>query len=289
MAKKKHESVEILFYKYIGVLLFKKIVLQCEELLHIKRGYRLTNYHPEKMTVEGIRNFYWKLAYNCTLHIMSIALSLLYFITAFIGNIKIIPVNIIVVVMIVFNLYCIFLQRYTYLRMQEMLIKIESLLEQQYRLKIEKIDEMEPIHISKEMQEAVLKLIERVEGVFLKKNCCFIVDGDLGVLEFMKRIHCNVDMKFRSVSDRGILNEISIDGGIDSINPCKRVNVIVGALRYLFDKRKYLSDKKSVVLVTESAKGEVLYNEVFGNDSTELELLKIRLFRHVFMNKVQVE
>lgn len=289
MAKKKHESVEISFYRHIGVLLFKKIVLRCEELLHIKHGYKLANYHPEKMTMEGIKNFYWQLVYNSTLHIMSIVLCLLYFVTAFIGNIRIIPVNIIVFVMIIFNLYCIFLQRYTYLRMQEMLIKIESLLEQQYKLKIKKIDEMEPIHISKEMQEAVLKLIERVEEVFLKKNCCFIVDEDLDVLEFMKRIHCDIDMKFRSISDIGTLNEISIDGGIASANPCKRVNVLVGVLRYLFDKKKYLSEKKRVVVVTESDKGEDLYNAVFGNDSTELELLKIKLFRHVFMNKVQVE
>lgn len=289
MAKKKHESVEISFYRHIGVLLFKKIVLRCEELLHIKRGYRLTNYHPEKMTMEGIRNFYWQLAYNCTLHITSIVLSLLYFVIAFVGNIRIVPVNIIVLVMIVFNLYCIFLQRYTYLRMQEMLIKIEDLLEQQYRLKINKIDELEPIYVSKEMQEAVLELIDRVEGVFLKKNSCFIKDEDLDVLELMKRIHCNFDTKFRTISDRGTLNEISIDGGIDSINPCKRVSVIVSALKYLFDKRKYISEKKSVVVVTESDKGEDLYNAVFGNDSTELELLKIKLLRHVFMNKVQVE
>lgn len=289
MAKKKSESAEILFYKFVGVLFYKKIVLKYEELLHMKHGYRLTNYHPEKMTTEGIKNFYWKLAYNCVLHIISIVISLMYFVVGYIGNIIILPVNIIVLIVIIFNIYCIFLQRYTYLRMQEMLIKIESLLDQQYRLKIKKIDGMEPIYISKEMQEAVLKLIDRVEGAFLKKNCCFIADDDLDVLELMKRIHCDVDMKFWSVSDRGTLNEISIDGGIDSINPCKRVNVIVGVLRYLFDKRNYLSEKKIAVLVTESVKGEDLYNAVFGNDSTELELLKIRLFKYIYMNKVKVE
>lgn len=289
MAKKKHESVEILFYKFIGVLLFKKIVLCCEEILHINRGYRLMNYHPEKMTTEGIKNFYWQLAYNCTLHITSIALSLLYFVIAFIGNIRIVPFNIIELIMIVFNLYCIFLQRYTYLRIQEMLIKIESILNQQYKLKIEKINAMEPIHISEEMFKETLKLIDRVEGVFLKKSSCFINDEDLDVLELMKKTLCDFDMRFRTISDRGTLNEFSIDGGIDYVNPCKRASIIVGILKYLFNKKKYLSEKKSVVLVAESNRGEDLYNAVFGNDPTEIELLKIKLFRHIYMNKVQLE
>jgi hypothetical protein len=243
MTKQKHKNIECSFYKFIGVLWFKEIVLYCEELLHINNGYRLTNYHPEKMTTEGINNFYWQLAYNCTLHITSIVLSLLYFVFASIGNIRIVPLNIIVLIMIIFNLYCIFLQRYTYLRMQQTLIGIENILEQQYKLKISKINAMSSVYISEEKHKAVLKLIDRVEGVFLKERSCFINEEDICALELIEKTLCGIDVKIRTISFGETMNKFSIDGGIRYLNPCKRVNVIVGILKYIFNKKRYLFDK----------------------------------------------
>lgn len=283
------EEMELLFYKCIGVLYFKKIVLSVEEILHVNRGYRLMNYHPEKMTVEGINDFFWLVIYNSTLHIMSIVLLLLYYLFEHIGKIRIVALDIIVLIMIIFNLYCIFLQRYTYLRLQQLLTKTENMLKKQYQLKMAKIDEMSPIRISEEMYDKTLKLIDRVEGVFLKENSCFINDDDLYVLEHMKNMLCEVDMKFRTNSFSEKLNVVSIDGGIRLINPCKRVNMIVGILKYLLNRKIYFENKKSIVLVTETDECEVLYSAVFGDESTEIELLRIKLLREIYMNKVQVE
>lgn len=287
--KRLNESFELLFYKCIGVLWFKKIVLRFEKMLHVNRGYSLMNYHPEKMTTEGIKNFFWQLLYNCTLHITSIVFSLLYFFITFIGKVKIMPLNAIVLMMIIFNLYCIFLQRYIYLKMRKVLIKKEDILKQQYNLKIKKLDEMAVIHISEELHKKTLELIDRVERVFLKKCSCIINEEDLYVLEHMKEILCNVDMKIRSISFGEVLNEVSIDGGISFINPCKRVNVMVEILKYLFNKKRYVLDKKNIVLVTATDRCEDLYNAVFGDESTEVELVKIKLLKYIYMNKVQVE
>lgn len=95
MIKRNYENFELLFYKHIGVLWFKKIVLHFEGILHINRGYRLLNYHPERLTTEGINNFLWLLVYNCTLHLMSIGLAVLYYLIVSIGKIRIVPLNII--------------------------------------------------------------------------------------------------------------------------------------------------------------------------------------------------
>lgn len=287
--KRLNESFEILIYKCIGVLWFKKIVLCFEKMLYVNRGYSLMNYHPEKMTTEGIKNFFWQLLYNCTLHITSIVFSLLYFSITFIGKVKIMPLNAIVLMMIIFNLYCIFLQRYIYLKMRKVLIKKEDILKQQYNLKIKKLDEMAAIHISEKLHKETLELIDRVERVFLKNCSCIINEEDLYVLEHMKEILCNVDMKIRTISFGEIVNEVSIDGGISFINPCKRVNVMVEILKYLFNRKRYVLDKKNIVLVTATDRCEDLYNAVFGDESTEVELVKIRLLKYIYMNKVQVE
>ena len=286
---KRQYKMEMFFYKCIGVLCFKKIVLRVEEILHTNRGYRLMNYHPEKLTVEGINDFFWLLVYNSTLHIISIVLSFLYYLFEYIGKIRIVPLNIIVLIMIIFNLYCIFLQRYTYIRLRQLLTKTESMLNKQYQLKKAKIDAMSPIYMSEEMYKETLKLIERVEKVFLKERSCFISNDDLCVLEYMKNMLCEIDMNFRSISFDKKLNEFSVDGGIRLINPCKRINVIVGILKYLFNRKMYFESKKSIVLVTESDKCEDLYSAVFGDESREIELLRIKLLRDIYMNKVRVE
>lgn len=289
MTKRNHESIELLFYKYIGVLQFKKIVLRCEEVLHINHGYRLINYHPERMTVEGINNFLWHLIYNCTLHITSIVLSLLYYLIAYLGNIRVAPLDWIVFVMIIFNLYCIFLQRYTYLKMKQLLKKINNMMTRQYELNIAKIDVMPTIHISKAAYEKIVKLIDRVESVFTKKSSCYITEDDICLLEQMKVALCEININIRSVPLGEMKNELSIDGGIKFYNPCKRVNVIVGILKYILNRKMYFEDKKNVVLVTTSDKCEELYNTVFGDGSTETKLLRLKLLRFIYMNKVQVE
>lgn len=247
------------------------------------------NYHPEKITVEGINDFFWFIIYNSTLHIMSIVFSFLYYLFEHIGKIRIVVLDMIVLIMIIFNLYCIFLQRYTYLRLRQLLIKTENILNRQYRLKMAKIDVMSPICMSEEMYGRALELFDRVEGVFLKENTCFINDNDLYVLEHMKSMLCEIDMKFRTISFGEKLNEVSIDGGIRLINPCKRVDMMVRALKYLFNRKIYFENQKSIVLVTETDECEALYSDVFGDESTEIELLRIKLLRYIYMNKVQVE
>lgn len=289
MTKRNHESIELVFYKYIGVLCFKKIVLKCEEVFHIKHGYRLMNYHPETTTVEGINNFFWYLIYNCMLHITSILLTLLYYLIAYLGDIRVAPLDWIAFVMVIFNLYCIFLQRYTYLKMKQLLEKINNMIARQYELNIAKIDAMSTIYVSEVTYEKTVKLIDRVEGVFTRKSSCYITEGDICLLEQMENALCGIDMNIRSVTLGEMSNELSIDGGIKFYNPCKRVNVIVGGLKYILNRKIYLEDKKNIVLVTASDKCEDLYKTVFGDGSTEIELLRLKLLRYIYMNKVQVE
>lgn len=281
--------MELLIYKYIGVLWFKKIILRFEEIFHVNRGYRLMNYHPEKMTVEGINNFFWLLLYNCILHIISIVLLLLYCISCHIGKIRIVPLNIFLLVLIIFNLYCIFLQRHTYLRLQQWLIRTEKMLNKQYDVQKSKVDAMPSIYLPERMYEDTLNFFDRVEGVFLKESCCFINEDDLCVLEQINNMLCEMDIKLRDVSLGEMLNADSVEGGIEFINPCKRVNIAVEILKYLFNRKMYYENKKNMVLVTETEKCEELYKAIFGDGSTEIELLRIKLLRYIYTNKVQVE
>ena len=95
--------------------------MKIEALKHRKDGKRNANYHLKGMSVSSLRDYFGHIRHNTIRHLESLAVVALYFVvTRLSGNIWLIA-DIAMYALIVFNLYCIMLQRYTYIRIQKLL------------------------------------------------------------------------------------------------------------------------------------------------------------------------
>lgn len=122
----KLNKAELCFYRFAGVPVFKKLILLIEHLKHRRGGGYNKNYHPDNTRLSTLRIFSGYLLYNSLIHIAGIFLCGLYFLLSIVINIHCIPACIFVWVMVVFNLYCIMLQRYTYLRLKKLEASMEK-------------------------------------------------------------------------------------------------------------------------------------------------------------------
>ena len=124
MQKNEKPSVELKVYELLGVKQFRKLVFLLEKLIHFRDKGVNQNYHISNYSLDEIKKFKKFLFYNGRIHIQNsfwivigIILELI-----FIGN------NVILTSVLceelIRNLYCIMLQRYNYIRMNDLENKI---------------------------------------------------------------------------------------------------------------------------------------------------------------------
>ncbi len=109
--------MEIRFYEIIGIKKFKKILISIILLFfHDRNILKGSNYYIESLTISGLKSFSKKLMFNVFNHIIGFVVSVIFIITD-----KNYFNKVILFFIIVFNVYCVLLQRYNYLRMQKIL------------------------------------------------------------------------------------------------------------------------------------------------------------------------
>lgn len=114
----KFNAFEIVVYEMLGVNLFRKGILFLEKIKHHKDNKYNENYHPKKIAVSSFVSFSGYLMYNSMFHISSILLIAIYFAITWSLQIGNLWMNIFMCFAIFFNLYCIMLQRYIYLKIR---------------------------------------------------------------------------------------------------------------------------------------------------------------------------
>jgi hypothetical protein len=199
------------------------------------------------------------------------------------------PLNILVILLMIFNLYCIFLQRYNYLKMRKLATTIRDSMTQQYERQMQKIHAMDNIFMTKEQRSNALNLLQNVETVFTNSGCFFMTEDDIETLEQMKAVVLASGIHLHSVVREEAPLDLSVDGGIHDFHSDKHADIVAGLLKRLLQGRSGQNGPKDCVLVTLSAKCEELYSEIFGNESTDVMQVKLKLIRYIYMNKVQVE
>lgn len=130
----KNKKLEIKIYEKLGIKKFKELVLAFKEgLFHLNLNYnsnvREDNYtlKPGK-NIQNIVDFKKKILFNSIVHIVGLSLSLLPFFLSFFfslfGNIlELIFVYFFSFFMLCMNGYALMLQRYNYLRIQDVMTK----------------------------------------------------------------------------------------------------------------------------------------------------------------------
>ena len=120
---KKNNIAEIRLYELLGVRLFRKAILWFEYIKHIRDGGKNENYHPCNMATSTLRRFSGYLIYNAAFHIISLILVVIYFAITRIFLTENILVDIVMDVVVVLDIYCLMLQRYIYLKLQQCIAK----------------------------------------------------------------------------------------------------------------------------------------------------------------------
>ena len=116
--KKGNRTAELSIYELLGIRAFNKFILFVERIKHRKDGLKNHNYHPRNLNYSTLNGFSGYLLYNSSFHVVSLALTVFLLFFCFITDVKSVPYYIVILITIVFNVYCLMLQRYTYLKLK---------------------------------------------------------------------------------------------------------------------------------------------------------------------------
>ncbi len=126
---KKLDSVKIRIYKLLGIVPFRRFIMCIESVRHRGDGLKNVNYHPRTLSSRELKRFTGFLLYNSALHALSISTALLYLLITIAYGLRLLWADITVGIATLFNIYCIMLQRYNYLRIKAVAGKRSALTE----------------------------------------------------------------------------------------------------------------------------------------------------------------
>lgn len=114
-----YNRLEKFIYECLGIKLFRKLVFMLERFIHRKdNGWNL-NYHIAKVGFSDVEYFTRYLFYNGAIHVRNIGYAITYVLIRLMLSASFGIVDIVVIVMTIKDIYCIILQRYNYLRINE--------------------------------------------------------------------------------------------------------------------------------------------------------------------------
>lgn len=180
----KLNRIELRVYELLGIRLFRKAILLFEKIRHLRDGDRNENYHPKNTSLTKMESFSGYLIYNSLFHIVSIALVIVYFIITIAMQLHYLGIDILMYIVVVFDLYCLMLQRYIYLKFKLHGIKVREKRDNQLQKIIKKIrpllDEKDIVELQEEYE-----LLLRIHESQLTGNDCVL---DSRSSESLKRL-----------------------------------------------------------------------------------------------------
>lgn len=111
-------------YEFLGIRIFQRMVFALEKVIHFLDHGKNRNYHFNLKRFDYPNDFKKFLVYNASIHIRNVIFLAMYFlirliVSMFGGNIVIYHIDYILLILLLKDLYCIMLQRYNYLRIQQ--------------------------------------------------------------------------------------------------------------------------------------------------------------------------
>ena len=211
MKKKKEKGdFELKLYKFLGVELFRKLVFKLEKFIHRKDGGKNINYHVEKNNVDNYKSFKKYLYYNGNIHVRNVLkeMGTLLVLLMFFNKIAMA----ILLADILKNLYCVMLQRYNYIRINQYVDKKEN----SYRVKDEK--RQEEFAKTEEYQRIddfnLDESISRLDNIklFLQgKEDVILTEKDKEILElFLQYLDCLKKNKENETSNNNNIEDVTL-------------------------------------------------------------------------------
>ena len=168
-------------YEFFGIRYFRKLVLRLESFRHRKDKSRNVNYHLQGSSVSSVKSFTGYLLYNAVCHVISLSFCVVYFaITGVVGT-RYIALDISMCILLVINLYCIILQRYTYIKTRGFVEKMVNAKNKRIADRIEQLLQKIEHREYSELQKELL-LIERIQKSIHDGTECVIKECDVATL-----------------------------------------------------------------------------------------------------------
>jgi len=112
------EALELKIFRFAGVKLFREVVFCLERVKHGKSNRKNENYHPFSFDVITLEKFTGFLLYNGLLHVISLLFVGAYIALSIAFDIRNTILDVILAVFLLLDIYCIALQRNSYLKVR---------------------------------------------------------------------------------------------------------------------------------------------------------------------------
>ena len=264
---KKYNNLELRVYNIFGVPIFRKAVLQFEKIRHIRSKGKNVNYHLGGGGCSSIIRFFSFLSYNAFLHIMSICFIILYKLMAQLLHSENLFVDYAVIFLFILNVYCIMLQRWNVLHMNNLL---NHLLKQRERrvskLMAEFSSGVSPDYSIDERRHDMQVLLKLQNSVNHSAEIQLTREDYVCINRMSKYFHSEKNKKYMTTKFKREEGEKTFSDMLEYANLSSKVYTKaerrVKALQYFFRKRKTVLNEKCVI-VTDNNEQDKAFRSLF--------------------------
>lgn len=275
----KSNKIELYSYEFLGVRVFRKAILSFEKIKHLQDGKRNENYHPKNSSLSAMESFSGYLIYNSLFHIVAILLVIVYSIIAVSLQFRYTLIDIVMCTTVAFNLYCIMLQRYIYLKIKIYIAKAKIRRSNKIKECLKTTRFIFGDKDDKDLKEefALLKKIQiclcNGEDCFLAKDCAEVLSRLAVLAENVKTNDYNREKMWKEKSP---LNQmLSMLGGQTLLN--SRIEKQVSCIQKLLRVEETRNIAFGLCIITEDSNCEAAFRKVFP-DTTRDEFEFVLIF-----------
>lgn len=276
---------EVKIYRLLGVNYFRKAILWFEKTKNRKKNKKNENYHPSALDIISLEKHNGFLLYNAFLHGVSMFFVIVYCILALAFGLHDLIIDIIMVVILLLNIYCIILQRTNYLKVREYFCKYYNRLFKKMvcfdNEIMRQIYANEPLLLLSDY-----KVICNLKEAFDGKKDCYIGNADIDNLKRIQK--CLEPLLQRKNSGR--------TNAVSDVRLLELCSSIKGPYTLLQRRADYLqrmfrvSGRKLLdrtVIITENAECELLYKKIVPEDTVSNYCLAFIFLYEQFTNEVK--
>lgn len=290
----KFKSIEVQFYEWIGIKQFRKLALFYEFIRHRENGQKNVNYHLRSTSARSAESFLPYLFYNAAVHVFGLMVVALYFEVKLFYSFGSAWLDFVLMLSAVLNLYCIILQRYTYLRICALRSRSLDLSCQRWNRDKYLFWSRFPTNYTAEQAQSDLDLLLRLQKAGMEDSLCFLnkedAPGLLRMAEIMgtpteQRKDLCAARKTVNSSGRSLRQTVFDIGNIAS--PYQRIDWRINRFQRLLQIRPRSPFLSVGAVITLDSEAEGAWHTLVPSNGREELLKKTALLCAVFREKIE--
>ena len=176
---------EVKIYELLGIKQFRMLVFKLERLIHRNDKGKNINYHIQNNSLRGVDAFTKYLFYNGAIHVRNIVFILVYYLFRLILNRPLHWYDSLVLVFLIKDIYCVMLQRYNYLRLNQHKQRIK---ERHLSVLIQRAKQVDLRSCDVDEINRMASFLERIRTAIDKQESIIITDEDIPTINQLTEI-----------------------------------------------------------------------------------------------------